>query len=732
MPSWSAHPRRVTPEICLHFIERKVPVLCEKPFAVSVAETTRVLEAARKHRVTITMASKFRYVEDVVEAKRIVDSGAIGDIVLFENAFTARVDMSNRWNSNPAISGGGVLIDNGTHSVDLARYFLGPLAEVHVIEGPRTPDLQVEDTVSVFVRSKNGVMGTIDLSWSINKELDRYVSIFGTRGTVLVGWKESKYRQMQSADWMAFGSGYDKIGAFRAQINQLRARHPGAKRHRSSPRRTSSALRRSSRPPTSPCGGATGPRYNGDRHEPRSHGERSSLKMAPKFVHPTALIEDGVKIGDGTSIWDNVHIRHGSTIGDECIVGEKTYIAYDVTIGNRVKINAMVYICNGGHDRGRRHDQRRDHLHERPFPAGHHLRPQTAQAVGARRAHAADAGASKGPPSGAGCIIGNDLTIGRFAMVGMGSLVTKSVDDFHLVIGHPARPVGCVCRCGQLLLRFKETHRACDRGALPGVRPALSRLGSESRGARSSGMSHVWPVPAPAAPAAAAGRCDPGELLRRSALGGRRRRPPGHDPRPPPGPARPAGHPDREGRPPRRPRRPPGVWATWSGTGTTTSRCCPISYLRALLGELGLEQEIRWVETRTGFYTDGGCTRCQTPSSSFAFRRSGLIGKLRLAATIFYASTAQGLEAAGEDPGCDWLRRWSGKRTFEKIWLPLLRAKLGENYTKTSAAFIWATIARMYAARRTGLKQEMFGYVPGGYARILDVFRRTSDAEGVR
>ena len=59
----------------------------------------------------------------------------------------------------------------------------------------------------------------------------------------------------------------------------------------------------------------------------------------------TAIIEDGVSFGEGTSIWDNVHIRHGAALGEECIVGEKSYIAYDVRIGNRVKINAMVYIC---------------------------------------------------------------------------------------------------------------------------------------------------------------------------------------------------------------------------------------------------------------------------------------------------------------------------------------------------------------------------------------------------
>jgi len=64
----------------------------------------------------------------------------------------------------------------------------------------------------------------------------------------------------------------------------------------------------------------------------------------------------------------------------------------------------------------------------------------------------------EGATIGAGCTIGNDLTIGRWAMVGMGSLVTKSVPDFHLSIGHPARSVGCVCRCGQLLNRFADAR----------------------------------------------------------------------------------------------------------------------------------------------------------------------------------------------------------------------------------------------------------------------------------
>ncbi len=153
--------------------------------------------------------------------------------------------------------------------------------------------------------------------------------------------------------------------------------------------------------------------------------------------------------------------------------------------------------------------------------------------------------------------------------------------------------------------------------------------------------------------------------------------------------------------------------------------------LRSLLTELGLEKEMQWVETRTGFYTDGELYSMSNTLEFLRFPPLSIIDKLRLGATIFYASKISDWRRLEKIPVSDWLRRLSGNHTFEKIWLPLLRAKLGENYTKTSAAFIWATIARMYAARRTGLKKEMFGYVPGGYARILERFAHKLVAENV-
>ena len=146
------------------------------------------------------------------------------------------------------------------------------------------------------------------------------------------------------------------------------------------------------------------------------------------------------------------------------------------------------------------------------------------------------------------------------------------------------------------------------------------------------------------------------------------------------------------------------------------------SYLRAILKELDLDEQMKWVQTRTGFYVDGRLYSLSSSLEFLKFAPLGLIDKFRLGWTIFRASRIKDWKALEQIPVADWLCRLSGRRTFEKIWLPLLKAKLGEAYKETSAAFIWATIARMYAARRTGLKKEMFGYLPGGYARLLERF----------
>jgi len=152
---------------------------------------------------------------------------------------------------------------------------------------------------------------------------------------------------------------------------------------------------------------------------------------------------------------------------------------------------------------------------------------------------------------------------------------------------------------------------------------------------------------------------------------------------------------------------------------------------RNILKEIGLEDKIEWVETKTGFYMNGKLYSMSDTIEFLKFPTLNLIDKFRLGLTILVASKIKNWKRLEKIPVTEWLQKWSGTNTFNKIWLPLLRAKLGESYTKTSAVFIWATIQRLYGARRSGLKKEMFGYVPGGYKIVVEAFKQKLLAEGI-
>jgi len=170
-----------------------------------------------------------------------------------------------------------------------------------------------------------------------------------------------------------------------------------------------------------------------------------------------------------------------------------------------------------------------------------------------------------------------------------------------------------------------------------------------------------------------------------------------------------------------------GLTSSWKMDGVVWDRFYHVILMsdlntRKILKEIGLENDLRWVETKTGFYSDGKLYSMSNLVEFFKFPPINLIDKFRLGLTIFAASKIKNWQRLENIPVADWLTKWSGKRVFEKIWLPLLKAKLGDNYKNTSAAFIWSTIQRMYAARKSGLKKEMFGYVTGGYEKINNRF----------
>ena len=185
-----------------HFLSNGVHVLCEKPLTIASAESQE-------------------HVDDIIKAKAIIEAGILGKLILFENAFCSKVLMKDRWNSQRAQAGGGVLIDNGCHSADIARYLLGPIQSVQAEFGISAQGLEVEDTARIQFRTEGGVMGTIDLSWSLNKDSESYISVHGSSGTLHIGWAGSRYRQDGNSNWVSFGTGYQKVAAFKSQLDNF-------------------------------------------------------------------------------------------------------------------------------------------------------------------------------------------------------------------------------------------------------------------------------------------------------------------------------------------------------------------------------------------------------------------------------------------------------------------------------------------------------------------------------
>jgi predicted dehydrogenase len=203
-------------------------VLCEKPLAPTVAAAERMLAAARAAERRLMLASKFRYTADVVAARKLLDEGVCGDVVLYENVFCSHVDMTNRWNGLRERSGGGVLIDNGCHSVDVARSLLGPIRRVHAAFGKQVQPLEVEDTARMSFTSAGNAIGAVDLSWSLHKVTASYVRLHGSLGTIEIGWRQSRWKA-RDGQWQPFGSGYDKVAAFAAQLADFAASVHGAR-----------------------------------------------------------------------------------------------------------------------------------------------------------------------------------------------------------------------------------------------------------------------------------------------------------------------------------------------------------------------------------------------------------------------------------------------------------------------------------------------------------------------
>ena len=169
------------------------------------------------------------------------------------------------------------------------------------------------------------------------------------------------------------------------------------------------------------------------------------------FVHPSSFVDDGVAIGEGTKIWHFCHVLAGSSIGAGCNLGQNVVVGPKVRIGDRVKVQNNVSIYEGVE------------LEDDVFcgPSMVFTNVVNPRSHVSRRHEYRPTFVRRGATLGANCTIVCGVTIGRYAFVGAGAVVTRDVPEFALVVGNPARRSGWVCACG-VKLRFPGSDGACS------------------------------------------------------------------------------------------------------------------------------------------------------------------------------------------------------------------------------------------------------------------------------
>ena len=170
--------------------------------------------------------------------------------------------------------------------------------------------------------------------------------------------------------------------------------------------------------------------------------------MAKPMIHPTADISPNATIGEDTKVWNYTQIRENAKIGKECIIAKSVYIDHGVVIGDRVKIQNNVSIYHGATIEGGVFIG--PHVCFTNDPAPRAINPDGTLKTGGAAATDWQIGKiliKEGASIGANTTILPNVAIGRFALVGAGSVVTKNVSDFAIVFGNPATFRGTVCRC---------------------------------------------------------------------------------------------------------------------------------------------------------------------------------------------------------------------------------------------------------------------------------------------
>lgn len=420
-------------------------VFVEKPLCLSVDQGKTLVELARERGRILMVGHLLWYHPAVLKLKDLIERGELGRIQYI---------YSNRLNLGKIRREENILWSFAPHDISVIVGLLGETPNKVTAQGGNYLHEQIADTTVTLLSFPSGVKAHIFVSW-LHPFKEQKLIVVGDRKMAVFDDMEKKNKLLLYPHSIQWKSQIPIANRAEAESVEIETNEPlreeclhflESVRNRQRPRtdgeeglRVLSVLQQ--------CQHALEP-------QGRTTVQPATSKTGRKyFAHESAFIDEGVEVGEGTSIWHVSHVLKGSRIGKSCKIGQNVAIGPNATIGDGVKIQNNVSVYEGV--------TLEDYVFCGPSMVFTNVFNPRSEIP--RMGELKPTLVKKGATLGANCTIVCGTTIGQYAFIGAGAVVTKDVPNYALVVGSPARMTGWVCECG-LKLGWTDDRASCACG----------------------------------------------------------------------------------------------------------------------------------------------------------------------------------------------------------------------------------------------------------------------------
>lgn len=421
-------------------------VFVEKPIALHYKEGAELVTLAQSKNKILMVGHILEYHPAVIKIKELIDKGELGKIQYI---------YSNRLNLGKFRTEENILWSFAPHDISVILYLLNEMPDEVSSHGGNYLNPHITDVTVTNMDFPSGVKAHIFVSW-LHPYKEQKLIVIGDKKMILfddVDPQDKLFAFNHKIDWI------DRLPIAHAQQAQSFAIEKAEPLKAECSHFVDCLVTRNI-PKTD---GISGLRVlkilEACEESLKENGKPQKLAISEEkkaySVHESAFIDDNVEIGEGTKIWHFSHVQSGSRIGRKCVLGQNVNVANNVTIGNFVKIQNNVSVYEGV--------TLEDYVFCGPSMVFTNIIDPRSKYPQVGSKYYKKTLVREGASLGANSTILCGITIGRYAFVGAGAVVTKDVPDFALVVGNPGRVVGWMSEAGRKLDFGKDGYAFCEK-----------------------------------------------------------------------------------------------------------------------------------------------------------------------------------------------------------------------------------------------------------------------------